>query len=301
MHSRLFGMGLALALVGCGQDASPGAGSGSASGTATARPLPDYRNTRRSTPPADGLALLSRDAVTGDLLAAAVSRTPLAAGMVLRTRAGVGAAAAQGNTGGQCADAVLDALAAGADAASAVQAVVEAMPRPRRARISLAAIDASGRIGQHCATTPNSAIHAATDLVVMAYDCKAWDALDSVAAAYSSPTTPAPHLDRAFRVLEAGVRTGDLASTRPPRSAALQIARQDGGPHGRGDQLVDARVDFDGAPLERLSGVLTAALRAQVAPRLEELQRSLDGKGDPVYDSNSAWLKRIRRRVPIGQ
>ncbi|MGB7322787.1 MAG: DUF1028 domain-containing protein [Albidovulum sp.] len=186
-------------------------------------------------------------------------------------RAGVGAVATQNITDPHLATLVLDAMAAGQEAASAIASVLQ-----DRANIDyrqLTAVDAQSNTahftGAHILGT--NAISEDADCVAAGNLLSSTDVVTAMTQGFLSD--PSAHLaERLLRGLEAGLSAGGEEG--PVHSAALIVA--DKMPF----YLVDLRVDWqDDCPVEKLRSLWLA-----YQPQMQDyLNRAIDPRAAPSY------------------
>ncbi|MCB2134374.1 MAG: DUF1028 domain-containing protein [Rhodobacteraceae bacterium] len=216
-------------------------------------------------------SIAGRCARTG-MFGVAITTSSIAVGSRCpHARAGVGAVATQNVTDPHLATLVLDAMAAGQDAATAIAGVVEG-----RAHIDfrqLTAVDARGRTAHF-----TGARILGRNAVSEGPDCVAAGNLllqEGVAAAMTAGfnANPAAHLaERLLSGLEAGLAAGGEEG--PVHSAALKVVDKMPFP------LVDLRVDWeDDDPI----GKLRAVWRDYEPQMLDYLNRAIDPQAAPSY------------------
>jgi uncharacterized Ntn-hydrolase superfamily protein len=198
-------------------------------------------------------SLVARCPDTGMTGIVIASSSPAVAARCAHVRAGVGTVASQNITDPALGALILDAMAAGDDAATAVARVMEG--RAHAAFRQIVAVDAAGR----------TAIRSGAEVLglwgaAQGRDCAAAGNLlahDGVPAAMVAGFLAAPGglPDRLVAALAAGLAAGGEAG--PVRSAGLKVAHRLSWP------IVDLRVDWDDAPVARLAEVW-AVYRPQV-------------------------------------
>ncbi|MWV48532.1 DUF1028 domain-containing protein [Rathayibacter sp. VKM Ac-2803] len=216
------------------------------------------------------VSLVARDPLTGALGMVVSSSSPAVAARCLHLRAGVGAVASQNVTNPALGTALLDALEAGVDSATALAAVLadEAFPQYRQ----LLLVDASGRtalhsgdraLGLHSAVQGSSAAAAGN---LLAHDGVPGAMLSAFHASTGS-TLEERLLDALRGAIEAGGEAG------PVRSAGLAVVEDVPW------RVTDLRVDDADDPvteLERLLGVW-------LPQKLDYRRRALDPEAAPSY------------------
>ncbi len=219
-------------------------------------------------------SILGRCERTGRLGMAVTSSSPAVGARCATVRAGVGVAASQNVTDPRLGLALLEALAAGSAAQSAMDDVVAAAPQA--AYRQLAVVDADGlsaafsgaqTLGIHGTRTGNGWACAGNLLASQSV-------LDAVATAFAESGDPELE-DRLLAALAAGVAAGGEAG--PLGSAGLLVADAVAWP------VTDLRVDWadaDGAgPIERL-----AVLWERWGPQRDDyVTRALHPESAPAY------------------
>jgi uncharacterized Ntn-hydrolase superfamily protein len=216
-------------------------------------------------------SIAGRCARTG-MFGVAITTSSIAVGSRCpHARAGVGAVATQNVTDPHLATLVLDAMAAGLDAAGAIASVVK--DRPHIDFRQLTAVDVLGRTAHFTGKRILG-----TNAVSEAADCVAAGNLLSHGGIAHAMTDgfnadPSAHLaERLLQGLEAGLASGGEAG--PVHSAALIVA--DKMPFN----LVDLRVDWDDDnPIVKLR-----SLWQSYAPQMQDyLNRAIDPQAAPSY------------------
>lgn len=282
----------AVLLVGCSDDpARPPQDPGRSDAAETG-----YFNHANTFAVVDGFAIVARDPVTGDLGAATVSRAPFGGAVSLDARAGQGVAAALGHVGSAWPTSLVDALADGATPSAALDAADHSKSR-NRPSIALAPNGACAHsVGSH----PRAAGISGTDFGIICFDVRAFRHLELAETYYREETDGLPLAERLFLTLRFVENSGDMAEIRPPKSAAVLVVREHGGPFGQSDRLVDTRIDYHEDPIPAIEQLLAVHLEAYTGPALLALQRRL-APGSPTYVANAAWIDRLRRDKAIGE
>ncbi len=86
-----------------------------------------------------------------------------------------------------------------------------------------------------------------------------------------------------------------------PTSAVLIILRKDAGRLGRGDRLIDLRIDFDQDPLARLRGLYRVWTLAHLGPALRASMAKISDQKSEAYVANREWMGRLRARLKLGE
>jgi uncharacterized Ntn-hydrolase superfamily protein len=215
-------------------------------------------------------SVVGRCARTGALGVAISSSSPAVASRCAFVRAGVGAAATQNVTDPRLGPALLDALAAGHGAVSAVSSVSAAAPHAQFRQIS--AVDTAGRAAVF---SGSSSLGVNGDLVgdgcVAAGNLLA--SLEVLAACVDAFTaSSASELEeRLVRALEAGLERGGEAG--PLHSAGVLVARDVEWP------VTNLRVDWSDQPISGLRELWTL----WQPQRDDYVTRALDPAAAPGY------------------
>lgn len=216
------------------------------------------------------ISLLARDAATGAFGMIVSSSSPAVAARCLHLRTGVGAVASQNVTNPALGTALLDALAAGADAAGAIAAAltVERFAEHRQ----LVVLDAAGRTAVHSGAR-SLGLHAAAegDAAAAAGNLLAHEGVPAaMLAAYTGSdavTFEQRLLDGLRGALEAGGEAG------PVRSAGLAVVEDVAW------RVTDLRVDDADDPVAELDRLLGVWL-----PQKRDYRtRALDPEAAPSY------------------
>jgi uncharacterized Ntn-hydrolase superfamily protein len=216
-------------------------------------------------------SLLARCARTGRLGMAITSSSPAVAARCANVRAGVGVAASQNVTDPRLGPQLLDALAAGAPAPAAVEAVAASAAHP--AFRQLAVVDAHGgsaawsgprALGVHGTRTGGGWAAAGNLLASEAV-------LDAAGAGFAGAGEEHELEARLLAGLAAGLEAGGEAG--PLRSAGLLVAGDVDWP------VTDLRVDWADGPVAEL-----ARLWEVWAPQRDDyVTRALDPGSAPAY------------------
>lgn len=216
-------------------------------------------------------SLVARDAATGALGSVICSSSPAVAARCVHLRGGVGAVHSQNVTDPRLGPAVLDALAAGADAGNALAAVVAATPPGTASWRQLLVVDAAGR----------TAIHSG-DHALGTVGEHVGDGAVAAGNLLASPGVPRAMVEafaasaglletRLLAALVAGTAAGGEAG--PVHSAGLAVV------DGSGWRVTDLRVDWSPDPV----GELGALVDVWLPQRDAYVQRALDPAASPGY------------------
>lgn len=215
-------------------------------------------------------SLVGRCAATGAFGAIVSSSSPAVAARCAHARRGVGAACTQNVTDPRLGPALLDRLAAGDDAETALRHVVAREPHADHRQLSV--VDASGRVAIHSGVRTLGR-HAEA----LARDCAAAGnllATDGVPRAMVEAFGDAAREEleeRLVRALEAGLAAGGEEG--PVRSAGLVVVRDVDW------YETDLRVDWHDHPIAELRRILTV-WRPQAR---DYVTRGLDPSAAPSY------------------
>ncbi len=216
------------------------------------------------------ISLLAHDAVTGAFGMVVSSSSPAVAARCLHLRAGVGAVASQNVTNPALGTALLDALEAGADAESAISAVLadEAHPQHRQ----LIVVDAGGRTALHSGERALG-VHAAVQGSAAAAggNLLADDGVPAAMLAAFAASTGATLEERLLDALRGAIGAGGEAG--PVRSAGLAVVEDVPW------RVTDLRVDDADDPVAELARLLGVWLPQKQAYRT----RALDPEDAPSY------------------
>ncbi|MFW2544622.1 DUF1028 domain-containing protein [Primorskyibacter sp. 2E107] len=224
-------------------------------------------------------SILVRDPATGTLGGAATTGSLCVGGWVLRGRVGVGLSASQGAAPSTFwGEDVLDRMAGGAGAPSAVRAVTEA--DPGRAQRQLTALDGTGTAAIFTGADNTPAMgHCLLPGGIAAGNLLTSEAvLEAAAAGYE--TAPGGMAERLIAALRAGERAG--SDSRGLMSAALLILHPEHAP-------MTLRVDYhDSDPIGAL-----AALHARASSGFyAEWAAEVPCEADPTRVLSSEFLRK---------
>lgn len=216
-------------------------------------------------------SVAARCARTGAFGVAIASSSPAVGARCPQVRAGVGAASSQNVTDPRLGPALLDALAAGADAATAVEQVVAAAEHPEHRQLLL--VDAQGGTAHRTGSKALGMVGLATapDVIAAGNLLASPDVPDAMVAAFGAAEGQDLG-DRLLAAMRAALEAGGEAG--PVHSAALLIATTAAWP------TTDLRVDWDDDdPIGRL-----AELWRLWAPQAQAyLDRALAPEAAPSY------------------
>jgi uncharacterized Ntn-hydrolase superfamily protein len=215
-------------------------------------------------------SIAARCARTGAFGVAISSSSPAVGARCPNVRAGVGAASTQNVTDPRLGPALLDALAAGSDAAQAVAAVAATASHAEHRQLLV--VDAHGRTahwtGDRALGTVG--VHQAPDAIAAGNLLAAAEVPEAMVAAFAV-TAGRPLGDRLMAAIRGALAAGGEAG--PVHSAALLVATTADWP------TTDLRVDWDDDPVERL-GELWQLWWPQAQAYLD---RALDPAAAPTY------------------
>lgn len=223
------------------------------------------------------LTVAARCARTGQLGAAGLLPTPGVAHLVLRVRAGVGAAVSQAMLNPYLADDAFDELARERDAEQALRVIVA--NDPGRDLRQCALVDAQGRAaGWTGDDTRGWAGHlAGEDVAVQGNRMAGPEALEQ-ARKHFDESAEQPLAERLLRSLE-GVGESHEADARGIVSAAVVVVGEEA------YSLCDVRVDRSSQPVAELRD-LYEEVAAAVQPRIEKLPTRDDPLGQLARESS---------------
>ena len=220
-------------------------------------------------------SILGRCARTGRLGIAVTSSSPAVAARCASVRAGVGAAASQNVTDPRLGPALLDALAAGETAPSALRSVAATAPHPDFRQLAVVGADGRSAVWSGPRTLGIHGARNGEDWATAGNLLAEEAVLDAVAAAFQASGADAELEARLLDALVAGAAAGGEAG--PLHSAGLLVADAVAWP------VTDLRVDWAdpdaGGPIPAL-----AALWERWAPQRDEyVGRALDPGSAPAY------------------
>ncbi len=242
----------------------------------------------------DGTCIVAVDADTGDIGYVVLSAAPLAAADMVTARAGVGAVLSAFRPRLDWHGQALDALVAGSTPDEVVATLTGTGQHSTR---HLMVYDTKGRgasfVGKQARLTGLSDNVFATDHAVASSRHRMIKGAEDISGDYAKLDATLPLPER----LLLGIAVADQQRVlkKPLRSAALRIERSGANPRAHSDTLLDLRVEYHGAPYQRLIELYKIALKAQVAPRLRAQQRRGPGDSEARHQANLRWLRRIRQ------
>jgi uncharacterized Ntn-hydrolase superfamily protein len=215
-------------------------------------------------------SLVARDPATGSFGLVLSSSSPAVGSRCVYLRAGAGAVASQNVTSPALGQAVLDALAAGADAAAALRAGLAGEPHPGYRQVTV--VDAAGRVAVHGgARALGVHAHVTGDGAAAAGNLLASERVpERMLAAYRASAATAFEerlLDGLRGALAAGGEAGQV------RSAALAVV------DAVAWRTTDLRVDDHDDP----AGELARLLALWLPQKADYLARALDPAAAPSY------------------
>ena len=256
-------------------------------------PAPVYAPPAR-VPEVATFSIVARDPETGDLGVAVQSRFFGVGAVVPYARADVGALATQALAEPTYGPDGLGLLDDGRSAAETLRALLASDPGQARRQIGL--VDAQGGVAVHTGTqTMAWSGHVTGE----GYCCQGnilagAGVVKAMAAAFEQSQAPFP--ERLVASLQAGQAAG--GDKRGRQSAALLIARRQGGYRGRNDRWIDVRVDDHPTPIAELARLLALRRRSlPQAPRprlIEGLVREAVPQDGELQDSaRAAWMRSL--------
>jgi len=227
----------------------------------------------------------------------AVASKFIAVGAVVPwVRAGAGAVATQSHAKVSFGADGLAMMSTGMNANDTLQRLLDADPDQATRQVGI--VDANGGAAAHTGDQCNAW---AGHRIGAGFCCQGniltgGDVLEAMAAAYMS--AEGELADRLLASLRAGDQAG--GDRRGRQSAALYVARINGGYGGDHDRYLDLRVDDDPDPVSRLEGLVTlhhlyfgethAEDRVPITENLaHELQTIMRGQGYYTGEINGAW------------
>lgn len=233
-------------------------------------------------------SIVARCAATGRLGVAVATAVPAVGAMCPFTRAGVGAVSTQSWVNPYLAIAVLDAIAAGADAATALATVMA--PDTARELRQIGVVDAHGRAaawsGEACTGWFGHEVDntAGEGFAVQGNMLAGPQVIEAMASAYRYGAG-LPLDERLMQVMEVGDAAG--GDKRGRQSASLRV-------HGAEDYpALDLRVDEHAAPVAELRRVLGIA-RLQLVPFVDGMPK----RGMPPGPAPEAVTKMLALSPP---
>lgn len=204
-------------------------------------------------------SIVARCGRTGELGAAVASAVPAVGAICLRLRPGVGAVSTQSWVNPYLADAALDRMMAGEDAAAALAAVIAADPAAAARQIGVIGASGPGAAWTGGDCTAWAGQREGADFAAQGNMLTGSAVIDAMAAAFAAD--PAAALEeRLMRALEAAQASG--GDKRGRQSAAIAVIGAEA--YARVDLRVDEHADPI-AELRRVLGVATAQLAPFVA------------------------------------
>lgn len=322
----LFAVGLSAA--GLAQNPTPPAPPVTTGATGEAAGAPAPEGQKPTTPPEDRpefaftnasgeqpyveiSGVLARDPRTGDLGVILLSSAPGCGVFALAGDAKIGVAATGGLVDPSVAASALRLLGAHGAPTPAIEALREEVGGNTLDRHLVVLLGADGQSGVHrghavLGGDQATNVRLAPDWIAFGVMTGQTNTLDGLETA-AQTTAGLPLPERLIAAAQAVLDGAAMHNNGYPRilnsrtvSAALLVVRTDGGRLGRGDRLVDLRVDFDADPLDRLRGLYHVWTRASLAPTLRVLQRNSE-LGSIGAQTDLEWLRRIRAGKKPGE
>lgn len=212
---------------------------------------------------ANTYSIVARCARTGELGCAVASAVPAVAAICAYLRAGVGAVSTQSWVNPYLAGAVLDRLAAGAEAPAAVAATLATDDAADFRQLGAIGARGPGASWTGAECTEHAGERAGADFAVLGNMLTGPEVLDAMEASFLG-SAELPLEERLMLALEAAQAAG--GDKRGKQSAGLKVV-------GAEDYArVDLRVDEHATPIAELRRVMTVA-NAQLAPFIEGMPR----------------------------
>ena len=275
------------------------------------RPEFAYSNSSGEQPYVEVCGVLARDPRTGDIGVILLSSAPSCGVFALAGDAKLGVAATGGLVDPRVAASALRLLGEHGAPGPALEALREEVGGNTFDRHLVVLLGADGQSGMHrghalLGGDQATTVRVAPDWVVFGVIAGQSNTLDSLEKT-ATTTAGLPLPERLIAAAQAAVDTAPMHNNGYPRilnsrtvSAAMLVVRTDGGRLGRGDRLVDVRVDYDTDPIDRLRGLYHVWTRASLAPTLRALQRGSEF-GSAGAQADLDWLRRIRAGKKPGE
>jgi uncharacterized Ntn-hydrolase superfamily protein len=255
------------------------------------------------------LSILLRDPATGDLGVATVTSCPGGVPLILAGAADAGLVVNAGKPNSAWTQTALARMRNGDEPAAIVRELAEQDVSPST-RLFVA-FDRQGRAGHHCGrqvTARTAFVSTETRVIVGNGLVPRPELVERVQAALdASEGLPVPErlllaLQAATGLVESGgLLPGGLIRLLQVRGAGLLVLRAGGSYDGRGDRLVDLRVDYSDDAVAELLRNYRFWVAAVLHPRLLQMQKELADPASPLAAANRAWLERLRARRDVGQ
>ncbi len=247
-------------------------------------------------PTAKGITILAIDPVTGDVGCASLATEAMCASRMAAVRPGVGAVAMAGNTDGSWLKLALDQLAKG-KIANAGKSLEETSGSGRRL-ITLFDVKGEGLTIKGASVKTHVDFNISRgDNCLVAMSGPSYQSVADDALKRFQDNKDQPLAARLLLALGSSMTENAFAKL---RSAALVVQRPANGASTGPGPIVDLRVEYHGAPYQRLLTLYDVALKAQIGPRLVAIQKRTDTQS-PAYQRNRAWLSTIRNGTSIHQ
>ena len=227
-------------------------------------------------------SIVGRCSGTGEMGAAVASAVPAVGAICLRLRSGVGAVSTQSWVNPYLADATLDAMAAGADAAAALAQALAADDASAARQIGAIAALGAGAAWTGVDCTGWAGQIEGADFAAQGNMLTGPEVLRAMADAFAAA---GPLEERLMRALEAAQGAG--GDKRGRQSAALSVIGAENYPR------VDLRVDEHAAPIAELRRVMGVAA-AQLQPFVAGMPR----RGAPAAPAPSAVIDMLLMSPP---
>jgi uncharacterized Ntn-hydrolase superfamily protein len=258
------------------------------------------------------IAVLGRDAKSGDLGIALLSGLPASGGVLIEAKsdAGIVLVGAQPKTLWlQEAFLLLEADRSAADTVAALTAS-EQMRDFAANQSMLVVLDKNGKgasfIGPAVLGAPQvSYTEPAEDCIMAGAVLSPGRRFDKIVLESFAANASLPLPERLLLALQAASdgspADGILNPQNKAVSAAMLVVRQGGGYDNASDRLVDLRVDFSKDPLGDLKGMYRVWCDAVLIPRLRAMIRKISDVTGEEYKVANQWLTRMRMRYALGE
>jgi uncharacterized Ntn-hydrolase superfamily protein len=275
------------------------------------RPEFDYKATSTEHPYVEIAGLVARDARTGDLGVIVLSTSPGVGALCVQAKAEAGIAVVSGNTDPLWAGQAIDLLGTKLFPAEVVATLKTEATQSVRDRQQVVVLGADGKIASHIGDYVFGG--GKTSEVSEGPEWAAFTTYAATPALFAGLQAEYPKTDglplperllismqRALDPLP--VDKGKRADlTGRAVSAALLVVRKDGGRLGRGDRLIDVRVDFDQDPMARLRGLYKVWTQAHLGPALRTSLSRITDQQSEAYRADQDWMRRLRARTKLGE
>ncbi len=271
----------------------------------------EYKASGTEHPYVDIAGVMARDPRTGDLGVIFISSSPGAGAFCVQADANAGIAVVSGNTDPMWPGQALELLRKGgapADVLTQMKAEASASARDRQ---QIMLLGADGRtasfIGEYVFGAGKTTEVDQQENAILFTTYGATPQLMAGLKKEFPGTEGLPLPERLIVSLQLALdplpvdkgKRADLIGK--PASAVLIILRRDAGRLGRGDRLIDLRVDFDQDPLARLRGLYRVWTLAHLGPALRASMAKISDQKSAAYLANRDWMGRLRARLKLGE